>query len=87
MAGSFGHCAVGKSLELRDEPLLDNLGDAGGAIEEYHFMVKYLSGGDALKIKEASDAYYKSVNPSYEPKSFEEWIESFVDEDYEKVEE
>jgi len=63
MAGSYRHCTKDDGT-FEDENftvMIENLGDALEACENMHFMIKYLSGGDERKIKEAEEAYYANV--------------------------
>jgi DNA-binding transcriptional MerR regulator len=62
MAGSYRHCRnEDGSLRL---DLIENLRDAGGAIEEMFDMIEYLSGGDKRKIHEAwRSGHYKKRMP------------------------
>jgi len=63
MAGSYKHCVTdsGELLEWSQfVDMIENLGDAFEAVEEMHWMIRYLANGDQAKIKEALDAFYKN---------------------------
>jgi hypothetical protein len=71
MAGSYKHI-VNSDNTFIGVRLLDHLGDAWGALEECHWMIKYLAGGDLSKIFEAHRAYVAAPdgcnNPDYAAK-------------------
>lgn len=52
MAGSYRH-VVADDGSFRGTELLDGLGDAYEALEEFYNMIQYLTGGDKVKIHEA----------------------------------
>ncbi len=72
MGGSYEHCAkVGREdpnhdatdLEIYSSnefwfDMIENLGDAHEACEHMFYMIRSLSGGNAMKIKDASDKDY-----------------------------
>ena len=69
MAGSFRHCDAEGAFHM---DLIENMGDAHEALEMMHFMIRWLAGARALAvsveqgIREAEDAYFRSVNPTYQ---------------------
>ncbi len=67
MAGSYSHIVDGDN-NFTGVDLLDHLGDAHEALEECHFMISFLSGGDKQKIFEAHRAYVAKMNPDYAAK-------------------
>lgn len=63
MAGSYQHVTNDDGTFRGDDRfygMIENLGDAYEAIEHMHFMIRHLAGGDAAKISEASDAFYRA---------------------------
>jgi len=63
MAGSYLHCVTDLGDLLEFEPftgMIENLGDAYEAVEEMHWMIRYLAKGDQQKIMEAVDAFYRN---------------------------
>jgi hypothetical protein len=63
MAGSYNHCTTDDGSFTFD--LIDNLGDAHEACEEMHAMIRYLAGGDPLKIETAHHAYLAQAYPHH----------------------
>jgi hypothetical protein len=61
MAGSYQHCTNEDGTYRGGTNLLDDMGDAGEAIDHMWFMIDYLSRGDRAKIQAASDEFYRCV--------------------------
>lgn len=60
MAGSYNHCIAkdGQLLLPRQfTDMIENLGDAFEAIEEFYGMVWYLAEGDASRVEAARQRY------------------------------
>lgn len=57
MAGSYGHLRAGDGSFQFD--LIENLGDAHEACEMTFWMIGFLANGDAARIAEAEEAYYR----------------------------
>jgi hypothetical protein len=57
MAGSFGH-VVNDKLEYRGCELIENLGDAEGAIEEMAFLLLYFAEGNTDEINMILEEHY-----------------------------
>lgn len=63
MAGSYSHCTNDDGSFRAN--LIENLGDAGEALEEMHFMIRYLAGNDSLRIQTAHHAYLAHAYPHH----------------------
>lgn len=70
MAGSYNHCINEETLDLLPwgelEGMIENMGDAGEAIEEMVFMIKWLAKGDKALIEQALKAFYAYSNGKWE---------------------
>lgn len=67
MAGSYNHCVTKSGRLLSNESFVDmieNLGDAYEAVEEFYGMIWFLANGDASRVEEARIAYRDGLNMS-----------------------
>ena len=82
MGGSYRHITNADNT-FRGTELIDNLGDAYGALEECYDMIQHLANGDKLLIFEAwRDGHLQKVCPSNVPgATFEDFWSGDDDED------